>query len=65
MQKQEALEKIKQDFNEIVKTIDDKFGNSYAFRNPELVQHLMDKIQQQEDRNITKIINSIPRKTYD
>ena len=59
MSKQQELEKVKNDFNEVVKTITDKFGKGYASKNPGLVQHLMDKIQQQEDRNTTRAIHKV------
>jgi len=44
------LEKIKNEFEEVVNVIDKKFGKDYSVKNPGLVQHLLDKIQQQEDR---------------
>jgi len=53
------VEKIKNDLEEIVKLVNKEFGANYATKNPGLVQHLMDKIQQEEDRQITKTINSI------
>ena len=52
-----SLEKIKEEFKEVVKVIDYNFGENYSKRNPGLVQHLLDKIQQQEDRELKKILN--------
>ena len=59
MKKQNELEKVKNDFNEIVKTIDASFGKDYASKNPGLVQHLIDKVQQEEDRSMTRTMHNI------
>jgi len=59
MQKQDELSKVKKDFNEIVKTIDESLGCNYASRHPILVQHLMMMIQREEDRTLSRKINSI------
>lgn len=59
MSKKSALEKVKDDFAEVVKTVDDKLGEKYSVKNPGMVQHLMSVIQQEEDRAISKSINSI------
>lgn len=53
-----TLEKIENEFKSIVKTIDSTFEKGYAVKNPGLVQHLLDKVQQQEDRAIIEKINS-------
>ena len=57
-----ALEKIKNDLAEVMKTIQHEFGADgaiYAIKNPGLVQFLMDKIQQEEDRAIHRQINGL------
>ena len=52
-----SLEKILGDFKSIVRTLDTMFCTGYAGKNPSLVQHLLDKTQQEEDRKLTKAIN--------
>jgi len=53
------LNKIKDEFEQIVDVIDAKFGKDYASKNPVLVQFLLDKIQQLDDReSYEKIQNS-------
>lgn len=54
-----SLKKIQNDFKEIVKMIDSKLGVKYSVRNPGLIQHLLDKIQQQEDRALTQNIHKV------
>jgi len=54
-----SLDKIKSEFNEVVKLINSEFGAGYAAKNPGLVQHLLDKIQQQEDRKVNKDIHKV------
>ena len=51
------LKVIKYEYEEIVKFIDKGMGKDYAFKNPGLVQHLLDKIQQQEDRTTREKIH--------
>lgn len=46
-----------EEFKSIVEVIDSKFDNGYAFKNPGLVQHLLDKIQQEKDRDVHKRIH--------
>lgn len=58
MPKEKSLSKVKSEFKEIVDVIDEKFDKGYASKNPVLVQHLLDKIQQREDRELNKSINA-------
>jgi len=53
------LEKIKNEFKAVIATIDMQFGTGYSLKNPGLVQHLMDKVQQEEDRQMTKDIHAM------
>ena len=53
----DSLEKIKKDFKEITKVIDSTLGEKYSSKNPGLVQHLMNNVQQQEDREVHKNIH--------
>lgn len=50
-------DKIVSDFNKVIETIDAKLGNGYASKNPDMIRHLLDKIQQQEDRKLTEEIH--------
>lgn len=59
MEKNNSLKKIQKYFKAVVQTVNTEFGEGYATKNPGLVQHLMDKIQQEEDRVITQEIHSI------
>ena len=54
---EKGLGKIKNEFNEVVDVIDKKLGKDYSVKNPGLVQHLLDKIQQEEDRNTAEKIH--------
>ncbi len=60
MTKQSELEKIKKDLKGVVDAIEELFGAGYPCKNPGLIQHLMDKIQQEEDRSLTRTISNIP-----
>ena len=53
------VDKIKSDFKEVVDLINSELGDGYAVRNPDLIRHLMDKVQQEEDRNLAKVLNQI------
>ena len=58
MKKEKTLDKIKNEFEEIVDVIDKKFGKDYASKNPGLVQHLLDKTQQSDDREFHKSVQN-------
>ena len=57
MGNEKSLDKVTKEFEKIVDVIDKKFNEGYAFKNPGLVQHLLDKIQQEEDRELNEKIH--------
>jgi len=54
-----SLDKVKREFISIITIVNEKLGKDYATKNPGLVQHLLDKVQQEEDREITRKLNKI------
>lgn len=58
-QLRKEVSKVQFDFKAMVAMINSSFGENYAAKNPGLVQFLLDKIQQEEDRVICKKLNSI------
>ena len=44
---------MKKRFEDVVKFVDNKFGDGYSSKNPDLIKHLIDRTQSIEDR-ITK-----------
>lgn len=47
-----VLETIKEEFQEVVNLLETHFGKGYAAKNPNLVEHLMDKIHQEKDQRL-------------
>ncbi len=58
MSNESALNRVKKEFEEVVKLIDSKFGTGYSSKNPSLVQHLLSSIQGYESINMTKNIHT-------
>jgi hypothetical protein len=52
-----SMNKIKDDFEAVRKMVDEQMGKDYAVKNPGLIMHLLDKIQQHEDREVKKLIS--------
>lgn len=53
-----SIETIKADVKAIVELVNTEFGANYATKNPALVQHLLDKVQQEESREFERVLTS-------
>lgn len=53
-QKRIAFEDVEQDFEKIVRMLDDRFIVGYSFKNPDMVKFLMTLLQQEKERSTKK-----------
>lgn len=52
--KETSIQRIEYDLKEVKRMLDSEFGSGYSAKNPHLVQFLMDKAHQYEDRELAK-----------
>ena len=55
----EELKTVENELKEVVRIVRESFGEGYAVKNPELVRFLMEKVQQEKDRKLSKVLHKM------